>query len=149
MEITLIKLSAILFLGLAILSLGRARRSLVRQTAYLEMRRRELLQVIGRGRPIKYFAIPLLLEWQTPDLQADFDDAISMFRGGRVQITNRFFEPQDVIDYAFPGGHAYRTRGSLRLIVRSEGPMKDEFIFEYKRFRSDHCGWFRLVQRIS
>lgn len=86
--------------------------------------------------------------------RVEIDGVITLRIDGSVVIRDRYFHGNgwfwrkaDAIDFAFPGGHAYRSRGANRLLVRTAGPDRQALIYEYERPLLGPAAWYRLHRR--
>ncbi len=102
-----------------------------------------------RAPRVQYVAIPLLIEWMSPDVQVPFENAIVFLRGGNVSIGNQIFNRHEPIDIVVPGAQAQRKRNSDCLIVRSSGEPTEQYLFCYKYFVFRGFAWVNLKRRLS
>lgn len=109
------------------------------------------------SRKVSWTYIPLLEGWdEKADDRVTIDGTLTLFIGGGVMIHNRWFNAKlfglfggDAIDFAFPGGHAYRQKGSNRLLIRVSGPERQTLVFEHRPFAGLFRGaWYQVVPRI-
>ena len=103
----------------------------------------------GSGsRKVSYALVSILFEIRNEEkeiigpAEAKFEQVITFYVLGHVLIHNRYFARYAPVDYEFPGGHAYRNRGSDRLFIRSGGARAEMYIFEYV----SQEGWYRKVE---
>lgn len=82
------------------------------------------------------------------------DGVLTLFDSGAVVIHDRWFEGNwllgrwgaEAVDYAFPGGHAFRDKDSNRLIVRTAGPDRRSLVYKFCGLTPFFAGfWVRLV----
>lgn len=109
-------------------------------------------------KALKWGRVPLLdTRDEKHEDRVTIDGTVTLFESGDVVIRDRWFRGNwfglfgsDAIDYEFPGGHAYREKGSNRLVIRTVGPDRRMLIFEYRRI----ClviasAWYQVVCRVS
>ncbi|QDV73651.1 hypothetical protein [Botrimarina mediterranea] len=108
--------------------------------------------------------IPTRIRWMSMPLndtnaehQPDrvvIDGVLTLFDSGAVVIHDRWFEGNwllgrwgaEAVDYAFPGGHAFRDKDSNRLIVRTAGPDRRSLVYKFCGLTPFFAGfWVRLV----
>lgn len=104
---------------------------------------------------------PKRLEWgklalidrrhEIPEDRVIIDGTITLLITGEVFIRDRWFRGKrwfflgpDAIDYAFPGGHAYRDYGSQRLVIRTSGPDRRTLVYEYCSPFLGVTNWYQL-----
>lgn len=107
---------------------------------------------------IHWGRLPLLdtQEEHAPD-RVVIDDTLILLASGDLIIHDRWFRGNtwglfgsDVIDYAFPGGHAYRDKHSNRLTIRTGGPHRKTLVYEYqRRLFILSAAWFQVIPRLS
>ncbi|QEG36209.1 hypothetical protein [Bythopirellula goksoeyrii] len=107
---------------------------------------------------IQWGRLPLL---DTRDEHADdhvtVDDTLILLASGDLIIYDRWYRGNflglwgsDKIDYAFPGGHAYREKHSNRLTIRTGGPNRKTLHYEYQRILLVVSAvWYQLIPRLS
>lgn len=105
-----------------------------------------------------WVAIPLVdpsLEY--PPDRVVIDGVLTLFDDGSVVIENRWFRGNwllglfgaEAVDYAFPGGRAFRTRHSRRLVIRTGGPHRQALVYEFRGLTPLFSGaWRQLVQHV-
>jgi len=87
--------------------------------------------------------------------RVEVDGVVTLLIDGSVTIRDRYFrgngwfwQKADAIDFAFPGGHAYRERGSDRLVIRTAGPDHQTLVYEYEcPFFFGPTAWYQLRRR--
>jgi len=107
--------------------------------------------IMAKHTKLKWGYVPLLESWKEdePD-RVTIDGTLILFASGDVVIHNRWFGSWDVIDFPFPGGHAYRAKWSRRLIIRTAGPDRQTLIYQFSRMFWILWGaWYQVVPRIT
>lgn len=97
---------------------------------------------------VQYVAIPLLIEWLTPDVQAVFENLVVFLRGGEVLIGNQVFKRHEPIAITTQGVECKRNQGSDCLILISSGIPRERYMFCYRYFFLRGFAWVNLVRRI-
>ena len=112
---------------------------------------------MAKHKRIGWERLPLLETWQEhADDRVVIDGTVTLLADGDVVINNRWFRGNwlglfgsDAIDFAIPGGHAYRDKHSNRLVIRTGGPERQTLVFEYQRYGLVmSAAWYQLVQRV-
>ena len=83
------------------------------------------------------------------------DDTLTLFANGDVVIHDRYYYgnswwgliKSDEIDYAFPGGHAWRKHGSNTLVIRTRSPAVRQLVYEYGSAGIFHASWCQVIPR--
>ncbi|MCA9239581.1 MAG: hypothetical protein KDA37_05255 [Planctomycetales bacterium] len=110
------------------------------------------------SKKVTWVRLPLLESWdEKASDRVTIDNTLTLFVGGGVMIHNRWFRGKllglfggDEIDFPFPGGHAYRKKGSSRLIIRTAGPDRLTLVYEHHAFaRLLWDAWYQVVPRID
>ena len=109
---------------------------------------------------IRWNYLPLLetFEEHAPD-RVVIDGTLILLANGNVVIHNRVFYGNyfglfggDEIDFAFPGGHAYRKRHSNVLTIKTAGPDGHTLLYRFSAWTGPfHIwpSWYQLLPRIK
>lgn len=90
---------------------------------------------------------------QQPD-RVEVDGVLTLMDTGAVVIGNRYFRGNwllgrwgaEPVDYAFPGGHAFRAKHGRRLEVRTAGANRQALVYEFRGLTPLFVGtWFRCI----
>lgn len=93
----------------------------------------------------KYVTVPLYIEKCERHPSIRVSKSISLFAGGGVQIGNRWFRRNEIIDVSGPDINAKREKKSSCLDVTVEFPEHEVYRFVYKWTFFNGYGWYQLV----
>lgn len=104
---------------------------------------------------IRWMRYPLIdASSPNPPDRVEVDGVLTLFNSGDLLIGNRWFRGNwllsvrgaEPIDYAFPGGHAFRERHGSRLVVRTAGVDRQALVYEFSGLTPFFPGaWYRCV----